>query len=129
MTESTDIDDLLGDEAPAPKKPKAKAAAKKVSAKKAPAKKVAAKAKPAPKKEAVTRAPREPVVFDDGEREDLMKRVKRNLKKPINTRELAGKLDVSTRKLRQVLYMLSRRNEVTLELGGSKVEGMTVSAA
>jgi hypothetical protein len=143
MSKANDVDDLLGtDTKPATKKP----AAKKTVAAAAPAK---AEAKPAAKKTAVkeevaapaakkaakpaaeAKAPRvkEPVVFEEGEKEALMKRVKQTVKKPWNSKELATKLEVPTRKLRQVLYAMSRAGTVDLALASSRALGMTVSPA
>jgi len=148
MTKASDVDDLLGGAA-APKakgKPAAKKAApaKKAAAKKAaaepdelatPAKKPAAK-KPAAKKAAPAaakeaKAPRvkEPVVFEEGEKEALAKRVKQSVRKPIQSKDLAAKLEVPTRKLRQVLYSMARAGTIAVELGGSRAAGMTVSPA
>ncbi len=159
MTKANDIDDLLGDDAPAPNAPAKKAAAKapakaaaKATAKAAPAKKAvadkaekpAAKATPAkapakaaspakaPAKAAKADKPakvREPVEFEDGEKEALMKRVPKLLKNPINSKDLAAKMEISTRKLRRVLYSLERTGAITLKLGASRTEGMTVAAA
>lgn len=156
MSKASDIDDLLGGDAPATKAPAKKAAAKapakaaaKAPAKPAPAKKAvadkaekpAAKATPAPaKKAAPAKAEKpakadkpakvkEPVEFEDGEKEALMKRVPKLLKNPINSKDLATKLEVSTRKLRRVLYSMERAGTVTLKLGASRTEGMTVAAA
>jgi hypothetical protein len=119
------VEDLLGGDTPAKKKP----AAKKVATK-APAKKVATKA-PAKKAEPVATEKRvkEPVTWDEGEKEALMKRIKSMVRKDINSKELATKLDIPTRKLRVALYSMSRAGTIALELGGSKVLGMTVSPA
>ena len=106
-----DVADLLGEDT----KPAKKAAAKKTPVK---AEKVA-KEKPA----------KEPIVFAEGEREGLYKRIKQFVKKPINSRDLAEKLGIATRKLRPVLYSLQGQGVVTLKLGSSKVAGMTVSPA
>lgn len=142
MGKAADIDDLLGGEAKPSKKAPAKKTAPVVKVPDAPAAKKTAKveapAKPAAKKaaepvaevkEKAARAPKEPVVFEEGEREALAKRVKQVVKKPWNSRELAAKLDVPTRKLRAVLYGMQKREEIALEAGASKVTGMTVSPA
>lgn len=133
MGKKDDVADLLGEEtaaAPAKKAPakeEAKPAAKKTKAeaaapaKKAPAKKAVA--------EAAERPAREPITFEEGEREELYKKIKQKVKKPINSRELAEKLEIPTRKLRVVLYSMAKREEITLEPGESKVQGMTVSPA
>lgn len=96
--------------------------------------KKAAPAKKAPKAEAADkpkreRAAKEPVTFVEGEREELIAKIKKMVKKPINSRELAPKLDIDTRKLRAVLYSAQRAGIISLELAGSRVEGMTVSPA
>lgn len=144
MTKASDVDDLLGGGAAAPKakgKPAAKKAApaKKATAKKAaaepdelatPAKKPAAKkAAPAAAKEAKAPRVKEPVVFEEGEKEALAKRVKQSVRKPIQSKDLAAKLEVPTRKLRQVLYSMARAGTIAVELGGSRAAGMTVSPA
>jgi hypothetical protein len=137
MSKANDVEDLLGtDTKPAAKK----TAAKKVAAPAAPAaKKAAAKevAAPAPAKKAAAKpaaeakAPRvkEPVVFEEGEREALAKRIKQLVKKPWNSKALAEKLEIPTRKLRQVLYSMSRAGTIDLELASSRALGMTVSPA
>lgn len=135
MSKANDVDDLLGtDTKPAAKKPTNKKVA---PATKPAAKKEAVKeaTKPAAKKvakeEATEKAPRvkEPVVFEEGEKEALMKRVKQTVKKPWNSKDLAAKLEVPTRKLRQVLYSMSRAGTIDLELASSRALGMTVSPA
>lgn len=140
MSKASDVEDLLGEGTAKPaKKPAAKKTAAPAEAKAKPAaKKVAATepaAKPAAKKAAKpaaeAKAPRtkEPVVFEEGEKEALMKRVKQTVKKPWNSKELAAKLEVPTRKLRQVLYSMSRAGTIDLELASSRALGMTVSPA
>lgn len=104
-----DEDDLLGTK-PAAKKGKAKAEAADEAAPKAKAKKV-----------------KEPVVFAEGERDELLARIPKLVKKPINSRDLAVKLEISTRKLRPLLYSLERAEVVKLESGESRLAGMTVS--
>jgi predicted lipid-binding transport protein (Tim44 family) len=132
MTKETDVDDLLGGE-PAVAKPAAKKAPAKKAAKKAPAKKAVAKpaAKKAPAKKAAVKEAtvKEPVTFAEGEREALIKRIKQVVKKPWNSKDLAEKLEITTRKLRQVLYSANRQGIVDLELGSSRVAGMTVTPA
>jgi len=147
MSKKDDIDDLLGD---TEAKPAKKAAAKKADAApakeaKAPAAKKAAKeeskaeAKPAKKAavkeasvESKEKAKKEPIRFDEGERntitEGVVAHFKRS-KKPINSRDLAEKLGTETRKLRLVLYSLAKKEVIALEPGESKVSGMTVSPA
>lgn len=109
-----DAEDLLGgsDKAPA----KAEKAAK-----------APAKAEKAPKEKRV----KEKVTFEDGEKDGLIKKVRATLAKAkdrkMNSKELAEKVGVATRKLRVVLYAMSRKEEVNLALGGSRVLGMTVT--
>lgn len=152
MSKANDVEDLLG-ETPAKKAPAKKAAPAAKTAKtkapadaaaqaaakaKAPAKKAAAKEEaptakaPKAKKEAAEpkeRAAKEPVTFAEGERDELIKRVKANCKKPINSRDLAAKLGIETRKLRPVLYSAQKKGIVDLLPGSSPVAGMTVSLA
>lgn len=145
MSKKDDIDDLLGD---AEAKPAKKAAAKKADAApakapaakktvkeepkaeaKAPAKKAAAKEAPAEPKE---KAKKEPIRFEEGERQTIADGVTAHFKrskKPVNSRELAEKLGTETRKLRLVLYSLAKKEVIALEPGDSKVSGMTVSPA
>ncbi|UOF78598.1 Z-DNA-binding protein 1/Z-DNA complex-binding [Bacteriophage sp.] len=150
MSKKDDIDDLLGDTKPAKKtaaKKEAAAPAKEVKEAKAPAAKKAAKeepkaeAKPAPAKKAATKeadaepkekAKKEPIRFEEGERQTIADAVTAHFKrskKPINSRELAEKIGTETRKLRVVLYSLVKKEVVQLEPGESKVSGMTVSPA
>lgn len=150
MSKKDDIDDLLGD---SDAKPAKKAAAKKADATpakaeaKTPAAKKAAKeepkaeAKPAPAKKAATKeapaepkekAKKEPIRFEEGERQTIADGVTAHFKrskKPINSRDLAEKLGTETRKLRLVLYSLAKKEVIALEPGESKVTGMTVSPA
>ena len=147
MSKKDDIDDLLGDTKPAKKAaakkadaapakeakaPSAKKSAKeepKAEAKPAPAKKAAAKEAPAEPKE---KAKKEPIRFEEGERQTIADGVTAHFKrskKPINSRELAEKLGTETRKLRLVLYSLAKKKVITLKPGESKVTGMTVSPA
>lgn len=93
------------------------------------AKKAAPAAKKAEKAEKTERAAKPPVEFAEGEREELLTKVKRMVKKPINSRDLAEKLGIETRKLRAVLYSAQRAGIVVLESGASRVAGMTVSPA
>jgi hypothetical protein len=149
MSKKDDIDDLLGDTKPAKKTAAKKEAAAAAPAKeaKAPAAKKAAKeepkaeAKPAPAKKAAAKeadaepkekTKKEPIRFDEGERQTIADAVTAHFKrskKPINSRELAEKLGTETRKLRVVLYSLVKKEVVQLEPGESKVTGMTVSPA
>lgn len=131
-TKANDIDDLLGD-TPAPKKgkPAAKAAPAAKAEKPAATKATKAKAPAAEEAAPAEKAPRtrEPVVFADGEKEALMKRVPKLLKNPISSKDLAAKMEVSTRKLRRVLYSCERAGSIVLTPGASRTDGMTVSAA
>lgn len=157
MSKKDDIDDLLGEGTEA--KPAKKTASKKEAAPKAdakPAKKAAVKPakKAAVKEEAVaeaksvkapakkvsakedgeakTPAKKEPISFEEGERQTISDGVTAHFKrskKPINSRELAEKLGTETRKLRLVLYSLAKKEVITLQPGESKVNGMTVSPA
>lgn len=147
MSKKDDIDDLLGDTKPAKKAaakkadaapakeakaPAAKKTAKeepKAEAKPTPAKKAAAKEAPAEPKE---KAKKEPIRFEEGERQTIADGVTTHFKrskKPINSRDLAEKLGTETRKLRLVLYSLAKKEVIMLEPGESKVTGMTVSPA
>ena len=108
-----DDEDLLGTK-PAAKKSKAKVEAADEAADEA-----------APK--AKTKKVKEPVVFTEGERDELLARIPKLVKKPINSRDLAVKLEISTRKLRPLLYSLERAEVVKLESGESRLAGMTVS--
>lgn len=100
-----DDEDLLGTKKPAAKKAKADEGEKAPKAKKV----------------------KEPVVFAEGERDELLAKIPKLVKKPINSRDLAVKLDISTRKLRPLLYSLERAEIVKLESGESRLAGMTVS--
>lgn len=149
MSKKDDIDDLLGDSTEA--KPTKKTTSKKEAAPKADAKSVKkaavkeeavaeAKSAKAPVKktaakedgEAKTPAKKEPISFEEGERQTISDGVTAHFKrskKPINSRELAEKLGTETRKLRLVLYSLAKKEVITLQPGESKVNGMTVSPA
>lgn len=145
MSKKDDIDDLLGDSTEA--KPTKKTASKKEAAPK-PVKKAAVKeeavaetksAKAPTKKtaakedgESKTPAKKEPISFEEGERQTISDGVTAHFKrskKPINSRELAEKLGTETRKLRLVLYSLAKKEVIALQPGESKVNGMTVSPA
>jgi len=150
MSKKDDIDDLLGDAKPAKKKTAAKKEAAPAKAEK-PAKKTAAKKEAAPAKaekpakeakeakeakaapaEPKEKAKKEPIRFEEGERQTIADAVTAHFKrskKPINSRELAEKIGTETRKLRVVLYSLVKKEVVQLEPGESKVSGMTVSPA
>lgn len=148
MSKKDDIDDLLGDTKPAKKTAAKKEAAAPVKEAKAPAAKKAVKEEPkaeakapaakkaaAPKAKAAApkeKAKKEPISFEEGERQTIADGVTAHFKrskKPINSRELAEKLGTETRKLRLVLYSLAKKEVITLEPGESKVTGMTVSPA
>jgi hypothetical protein len=124
-----EVDDLLGGTSTPSKSKSAAKPAAKTSAK--PAAKTAAPAAKPVKVAAVKaeKAVREPVTFAEGEREALAKRVKQTVKKPWNSKELAAKLEIPTRKLRQVLYSMDRAGTIKLELAASRALGMTVSPA
>lgn len=142
MTKETDVNDLLGNDTPVTEKPaKAKKDATKAPAEK-PAKKAdkapaekPAKADKAPKadkaepKVAKERAKKDPITFAEGEREAIIKRIPKLLKNPINSKTLAEKLEIETRKLRSVLYAMERAGVIALERGASRTSGMTVSSA
>jgi hypothetical protein len=77
---------------------------------------------------------REPISFDEGEREAYEKAIKRIVAKaPIITRELNKKLTwgevagMPGRKLRDVLYTMQRKGAVTLTPGANRAAGMTVA--
>lgn len=125
-TTATAVDDLLGGTAKPKAAAKKGAPAAKTAVKAAPAAKApkAEKAAPVAKAEKVAR---EAIVFEDGEREALAKRVKQTVRKPWNSKELAVKLEISTRKLRQVLYGMKRAGTINLELAASRALGMTVT--
>lgn len=147
-----DTDDLLG--TPAVKTPAVKKAApavKKTTAKAADAdaddllgtstkktSKKAAAAAPEPK-EKKTKAP---VHFAEGERQAMYDAIAAIFKpakaKPMSSKDLAAKLaeqlpkaDITVRKLRPVLYAMAKKEGalINLELGASKVLGLTVSRA
>ncbi|MFM7010068.1 MAG: hypothetical protein ACKO0Z_12185 [Betaproteobacteria bacterium] len=111
---------------PAPAKKAAPVAAKKVVAKAtpAPAKKVAAKAAPVVKAKPAVRNPENFIVFADGEREALSKRIKQMVRKPTNSRDLATKLEIHSRKLRRVLYGMEKAGTIKLVPGTSRKHGM-----
>lgn len=145
MSKANDVEDLLGTK-PATKTAAKKAASKadaveakstkktakvkdEAEAEAKPAKKAAAKEETAEPK---VRAPKAPISFEEGERATIADGVKTHFKKskkPINSKDLATKLETETRKLRVVLYTLKNQGVVTLESGESKVAGMTVSPA
>jgi len=133
MSKTDDINDLLGETKPAKKT----APAKKAAAPAAPAKKAAAPAK----KAAEAKTEKAPVRFAEGERQAMYDAITAHFKrskKAINSKDLAAKLaeqlpkmDITTRKLRPVLYAMAKKAEpmISLELSSSKVQGMTVSPA
>ena len=68
------------------------------------------------------------VSFEPGEREKLYSKIKASVRyRPRNARDMASAFGVPTHKLRQVLYSLKRRGDITLSLDGHKCEGMTVT--
>lgn len=105
-------------------KPVAKAPAKKVVAK--PAAKPVAKVavKPVTKAKPTVKAASNFIVFADGEREALCKRIKQMVRKPTNSRDLAEKLEIHSRKLRRVLYGMERAGTIKLQAGTSRKHGM-----
>lgn len=159
MATKNDVEDLLGDagdkksapkkdtkatdKAPAKTAPKKEAAQadKKAAGKKEeskPAAKSTKKEEPAAKKthakkayadEKPARAKKEPVKFAEGEREEMLKKIKQLVKKPINSKDLAAKLGVETRKLRPVLYTAYSQGIVDLASLGAPVLGLEVSPA
>lgn len=149
MSKTNDIEDLLGEKKPAAKKaaPAAKKAAPAKTTKVAPAvakKAAATKAtapatKPAVKKAPVEKAPkadkpapkreRVPVEFAEGEKEALMKRIPKLIKGTVNSKDLAVKLEIATRKLRPVLYSLERAGTITLQSAASRTQGMDIKLA
>ena len=148
MGKKQDVEDLLDDEGTKPAKKSAAKKATKAEPPAPPAKKgakPAAKAEPAApakkgaaKKGAAKEEPeekpkrvREPVVFEEGEQDEIRAAVAKVMKskKPINSKDLAAKIGTQTRKLRRVLYSMARAGEVELESGESRVLGMTVHPA
>lgn len=139
MSKKDDIDDILGADKPAKKTAAKKTEAAAPAAKKTAAKKTEAEAPVAKKSktkaaepEVVEKAKKAPISFAEGERAELADKVTAHFKrskKPINSRDLAAKLETETRKLRVVLYSLVSKGVVALEAGESKVAGMTVSPA
>lgn len=126
MSKKDDIDDLLGDDKPVTKRTK-KVAEPKVE----PVAEVT-KPKKADPIEDEPKAKKEPITFEEGERQTIYDGVVAHFKrskKPINSKDLATKLETETRKLRVVLYSLQKKELITLEPGSSKVAGMTVSPA
>lgn len=132
---ANDVEDLLGEDTKAPAKAKAKAKAP-AKAEPAPKGKAKAKAEPAPKGKAKAPAEdkpkreREPVVFEEGEKEKLMKSVEKAIAKgEMNSRDVAEKLGIPTRKLRPVLYSLERAGSIVLTPSESRATGMFVAKA
>jgi len=141
--QAQEVEDLLDDDAPPAKKTAAKKAAAPASAAKSakgkkaepepPAKKTKGK-KAEPEEDAGGESPsikrkREPLVWEEGEQATIRAKVKKVLKKPMNSRELAEKVGTTTRKLRTVLYSMARAEEIELETGETRVGGMTVNPA
>lgn len=130
---AADIDDDLLDDVPAKKTAAKKAAPAAAPAKKAaPVKKASKKVEELDEDEEEAAAParrREPLEWEEGEKDEIVKAVKKFAKKPINSRDLAEKAGTTTRKLRTVLYSLQAKGVVSLEPGASRLQGMTVSLA
>jgi hypothetical protein len=77
---------------------------------------------------------REPITFEEGERDKIAKKVEKQLtkvdkKKGINTKDLSAAVEVPTRKLRAVLYSMERAEQCKLKPGSSRAAGMTVCPA
>ena len=111
--------------AKAPAKP-VKAAAKPVAKKAAPVK---AAAKPVAKKATAKTAsgrPSEFIVFAEGERQELAKQIKKIVRKEMNSRVLAERLGIHSRKLRRVLYGMNKAGQVKVVPGPSRKLGMYV---
>ena len=104
--------------APAKKAAPAKAA-------KAPVKKTPAKAVKAPAKKATVRES-EFIVFAEGERQELAKQIKKIVRKEMNSRVLAERLGIHSRKLRRVLYGMHKAGTVKVVPGPSRKLGMYV---
>ena len=105
-----------------------KAVAKPV-AKKAPAKAVKAVAKPVTKKapaKTATSRPSEFIVFAEGERAELAKQIKKIVRKEMNSRVLAERLGIHSRKLRRVLYGMDKAGTIKVVPGPSRKLGMFV---
>lgn len=149
MGKKEDIEDILGDgkatkgskKADKPAKTEKPAKADKKAAKPAkeekPAKKAdkpakAAKAEKPAKEEKAARV-REPVEFEDGEKEALSKKVLKAVTKAgkggIVSKDLAATLEIKTRKLRAVAYSMERAGEIKLKPGASRAAGMTLLPA
>ena len=110
--------------APAKKAAPAKAV-KAVKAVKAPVKKTPAKAVKAPAKKATVRES-EFIVFAEGERQELAKQIKKIVRKEMNSRVLAERLGIHSRKLRRVLYGMHKAGTVKVVPGPSRKLGMYV---
>jgi hypothetical protein len=109
----------------------AKPVAKKAPAKavKAPAKAIKAVAKPVAKKapaKTATSRPSEFIVFAEGERAELAKQIKKIVRKEMNSRVLAERLGIHSRKLRRVLYGMDKAGTIKVVPGPSRKLGMFV---
>ena len=105
-----------------------KAPAKKaapVKAVKAPVKATKTVAKPVAKKTA-TKRPSEFIVFAEGERQELSKQIKKMVRKEMNSRVIAERLGIHSRKLRRVLYGMHKAGQVKVVPGPSRKLGMYV---
>jgi hypothetical protein len=88
---------------------------------KAPAKAVAkAASKPATTRES------EFIVFAEGERAELSKQIKKIVRKEMNSRTLAERLGIHSRKLRRVLYGMDKAGTIKVVPGPSRKLGMYV---
>jgi outer membrane biosynthesis protein TonB len=100
-------------------------AVKAVAKKAAPAKAVKAVAKKAPAKVATIRES-EFIVFAEGERAELAKQIKKIVRKEMNSRVLAERLGIHSRKLRRVLYGMNKAGTIKVVPGPSRKLGMYV---
>lgn len=110
----------------APAKAVVKAVAKPVAKKAAPVK---AAAKPVAKKptaKTTTGRESEFIVFAEGERQELAKQIKKIVRKEMNSRVLAERLGIHSRKLRRVLYGMHKAGQVKVVPGPSRKLGMYV---
>lgn len=120
-----DIEDILGDiKASNGKTDKpAKAAPAKAEKPAKPAAKPAAKKAPA---KTATSRPSEFIVFAEGERAELAKQIKKIVRKEMNSRVLAERLGIHSRKLRRVLYGMDKAGTIKVVPGPSRKLGMFV---
>ena len=95
----------------------------------APAKAVKATVKPVAKKAPATTPsgrPSEFIVFAEGERAELAKQIKKIVRKEMNSRVLAERLGIHSRKLRRVLYGMDKAGMIKVVPGPSRKLGMYV---